>query len=103
MQTETATTKFKNLESIGLLHLSQECAEVTHMATKALLYGIKDTFNGQSCQERLEYEVNDLIACIDFLIEHNVIRESHINYKNQVDKRARIYDMVLENRDVSKG
>jgi hypothetical protein len=76
----------------GLLHLTQECGEVAQIASKCLIFGLDDSFQGRTCRERLESEVNDILACITYLRDNKVIRESSISYSLQDLKYARIKD-----------
>ena len=54
-----------------LICLAEECAEVAQRATKALRFGLGETQPGQPLTnaQRLHYELCDLLAVTDLLVE----------------------------------
>jgi len=63
-----------------LIKLQEECAEVIHVTSKILLYGLSDVNplepEGPSNVERLIKEIGDAQCILSFLAEENVINWS---------------------------
>lgn len=80
----------------------EECAEVQHRASKALLFGLHDVESGESLDniERLEVEYNDLLAIIGMLNRHGVSIQSNESaqfYKTV--KVSRYIDEYLKSKE----
>lgn len=56
-----------------MLICQEECAEVTQAISKIMRFGLMETWNEKTNQERLEEEVGDLVAMIEILQERGVI------------------------------
>jgi NTP pyrophosphatase (non-canonical NTP hydrolase) len=56
-----------------LLIAQEECAEVTQAISKIFRFGLLETYNGKTNQERLEEEVGDLICMIELMQDTGVI------------------------------
>lgn len=56
-----------------LLIVQEECAEVTQAISKIFRFGLKETYQNKSNQERLEEEVGDLMCMIELMQDSGVI------------------------------
>lgn len=56
-----------------LLIAQEECAEVTQAISKTFRFGLTESYNGKTNQERLEEEVGDLICMIELMKDTGVI------------------------------
>jgi NTP pyrophosphatase (non-canonical NTP hydrolase) len=61
--------------------LAEECAEVAQRVSKALRFGLAEVQPGQEYTnaERIEFELTDLIAAAEMLIEDRVIADPDQN------------------------
>jgi NTP pyrophosphatase (non-canonical NTP hydrolase) len=56
-----------------ILCLAEECAEITHVVSKILRFGLHDNWPGYGDKlERLTGEINDLLGVVEFLQENGV-------------------------------
>lgn len=79
-----------------LVILMEECAEVSQRASKILRFGLKDSKGSEPGQpytneERLLYEVNDLLAVLDMIFEH---RPSYSSPMAQYEKRKKVEEYL---------
>jgi NTP pyrophosphatase (non-canonical NTP hydrolase) len=56
-----------------LLIAQEECAEVTQAISKIFRFGLKETYQNKSNQERLEEEVGDLMCMIELMQDAGII------------------------------
>lgn len=75
-----------NVEEHLLVCLAEECAEVIQRATKVLRFGMEEIEPGQTLtnRERLQGEVNDLIAVIE------LVRLGHSNHAASHRKKTKV-------------
>lgn len=61
--------------------LAEECAEVAQRVSKALRFGLAETQPGQpfTNAQRIEYELTDLLAAVESLVEERVIADPDVN------------------------
>lgn len=75
-----------------LIRLGEECSEVAQRTSKAVLFTLEETQEGQKLNnsERLTEELNDLIGVMEMLIDEGFIppvnREMIENKKVKVEK-----------------
>lgn len=71
--------------------LIEECAEVQKEATKALRFGLDDSWNGKKTQrELIMYELIDVFTVADMLINLGIL-DSNIDYEAMIlTKQQRI-------------
>ena len=62
--------------------LTDECAEITQAADKALRFGLDDQRPGGETDNRMdiEREINDLVGVIELLVENGVTIHQHRHY-----------------------
>lgn len=51
-----------------LEHLAEEAAEVIHIKSKIIRFGLKDKFGGETGQRRLGCEIGNLLAMVELLV-----------------------------------
>lgn len=59
------------------LQLAEECSEAAHRVSKLLRFGPDEVEEGNTVEtnaERLRYELNDVLAVLDYLEELNLIQ-----------------------------
>jgi NTP pyrophosphatase (non-canonical NTP hydrolase) len=71
--------KYRDLAR-SLEHLSEEAAEVIHVKSKIIRFGLKDRMKGQDLtnQERLGREVGNMLAMVELLIMSGDVRPADI-------------------------
>ena len=74
-----------------LMRLAEECMEVAQRCTKALSFGLPETQEGQpfTNMERLNQELDDLVAVIEMLHERNIL-VPHQNSEAIADKKKKV-------------
>lgn len=71
----------------GLSKLVEECGEVAQVAGKIIGLGsMGDHWDGTNLQQRLEAELGDLLAAVDYLADHNGLNKGAIRLR-RVNKR----------------
>jgi len=69
--------------------ISEECAEISQIASKSLRFGLNDTYEEKSNIERLNEEINDPIAVIELLSEEcDVVIK--VNDRHIEEKKAKV-------------
>lgn len=64
----------------GVVKVSEEAAEVIQVLAKLQATGgLPEHWDGSNLHERLESELGDLLAAIEFMIEHSPLSTEHIN------------------------
>lgn len=100
-------SKLKRQQQL-LIRLAEECSEVSQRVSKALLFGLFETQEGQPLDnsERLNQEIIDLEALIIMLRGEGYINPSSIEAieakKLKVEKYIKYSDEMLESTDWSK-
>ena len=61
-----------------LVILSEECAEVSQVASKCIRFGMDSEYQDQSNRGRLESELGDFLAMFKLLVEEGHLREENI-------------------------
>ena len=81
-------------DQVLYLKLIEECAEVQQRASKSMQFGADDIQSGQALTNkvRLQAEVNDLRATIQFMVENGLLSEyTTLGWKQFVEaRRARM-------------
>ncbi|QYN80472.1 hypothetical protein [Kosakonia phage Kc304] len=72
----------------ALIKLGEECNEVAQVCSKIIQFGMDSEYNGETNRERLYFELQDVLACIEYLKAHSDFKfkpdEYHIRTK--IDK-----------------
>ena len=85
----------KVLEALTILQ--EECAEVIQNVSKIKRFGLNEAYTGQETNRiRLEKEVGDVLAMVDFLIQEGVLEQvgliqSKINKINKLRDFSNLY------------
>jgi len=85
----------KVLEALTILQ--EECAEVIQNVSKIKRFGLNESYTGQETNRiRLEKEVGDVLAMVDFLIQEGVLEQvgliqSKINKINKLRDFSNLY------------
>lgn len=58
---------YRNLDRT-LEHLAEEAAEVIHIKSKIIRFGLKDKFEGKTGQRRLGCEIGNFLAMVELLV-----------------------------------
>lgn len=80
-----------------LLIAQEECAEVTQAISKTFRFGLLESYNGRTNQERLEEEVGDLICMIELMkdtgiIDPEFVRSASIKKRNKLSQWSTIFN-----------
>lgn len=70
--------------------LAEEGGEVTQEATKALRFGLDDTFSGETVQTRLARELNDLIAVAGLCEDAGLLPPDWFSGMAQFNKKRKV-------------
>ncbi len=83
-----------NVHEHLLTCLAEECAEIAHVCSKSLRFGLEDQSpldpNGPTNRERLVNELNDLAAVVILLTEQKILPQQWHNYDKIVAKKAKV-------------
>jgi NTP pyrophosphatase (non-canonical NTP hydrolase) len=72
-----------------LLIAQEECAEVTQAISKTFRFGLTESYNGKTNQERLEEEVGDLVCMIELMKDTGIIDPEFVR-KGSYSKRSKL-------------
>jgi NTP pyrophosphatase (non-canonical NTP hydrolase) len=80
-----------------LLIAQEECAEVTQAISKTFRFGLLESYNDKTNQERLEEEVGDLVCMIELMkdsgiIDPEFVRTASIKKKVKLEKWSTIFN-----------
>ncbi|HEY1187148.1 MAG TPA: hypothetical protein VGE74_05790 [Gemmata sp.] len=77
--------------------LSEECAEVAQRVSKALRFGLAEVQPGQGLTntERVEYELSDLFAVVEMLVEERVIADPTVSDFAKRLKKAKVEKFLV--------
>ena len=80
-----------------LLIAQEECAEVTQAISKTFRFGLTESYNGKTNQERLEEEVGDLVCMIELMkdsgiIDPEFVRTASVKKKVKLEKWSTIFN-----------
>jgi NTP pyrophosphatase (non-canonical NTP hydrolase) len=80
-----------------LLIAQEECAEVTQAISKTFRFGLTESYNGKTNQERLEEEVGDLICMIELMkdtgiIDPEFVRAATLTKRSKLSKWSNIFN-----------
>jgi len=63
-----------------ILHiLQEECAEVSQVISKIFRFGFTSKWQGVTNTKKLEEELGDVVAMIQLLVEHDIVKQECIN------------------------
>lgn len=85
----------KVLEALTILQ--EECAEVIQNVSKIKRFGLNESYTGQETNRiRLEKEVGDVLAMVDYLIEQDILDhvsllQCKIDKINKLKKFSNLY------------
>lgn len=77
--------------------VSEECAEVAQVASKAIRFGLFDEYAGQTNREKLIQEFTDLVAVMEMALETNIITE--INMRSVDEKKEKVKKFLKYSRE----
>jgi NTP pyrophosphatase (non-canonical NTP hydrolase) len=80
-----------------LLIAQEECAEVTQAISKTFRFGLLESYNEKTNQERLEEEVGDLVCMIELMkdtgiIDPEFVRRASIKKRNKLEQWSNIFN-----------
>jgi NTP pyrophosphatase (non-canonical NTP hydrolase) len=80
-----------------LLIAQEECAEVTQAISKTFRFGLLESYNAKTNQERLEEEVGDLVCMIELMkdsgiIDPEFVRTASVKKKVKLEKWSTIFN-----------
>jgi hypothetical protein len=80
-----------------LLIAQEECAEVTQAISKTFRFGLLESYNSKTNQERLEEEVGDLVCMIELMkdsgiIDPEFVRTASVKKKVKLEKWSTIFN-----------
>lgn len=67
----------------------EECAEVIQSISKVFRFGMTESYDGQTNQQRLESELGDLLCMVELMIEKNLVNRKNIS-QSLLNKRKRL-------------
>lgn len=63
-----------------ILHiLQEECAEVSQVISKIFRFGFTSKWQGVTNTSKLEEELGDVVAMIQLLVEHDIVKQEYID------------------------
>lgn len=80
-----------------LLIAQEECAEVTQAISKTFRFGLTESYNDKTNQERLEEEVGDLVCMIELMqatgiIDPEFVRKASTIKRSKLSKWSNIFN-----------
>lgn len=83
---------YRNLDRT-LEHLAEEAAEVIHMKSKVIRFGLQGKHNGLTGQRRLGCEIGNMLAMVELLVLDGAVLAKDIEdgMQEKVEKLTRVY------------
>lgn len=75
-----------------LVCLTEECAEIIKVASKALRFGLEDGYPGETLtnHQALHNEINDLKGVLELLKEHGLFPDGYLDLNKITEKKNKV-------------